>query len=100
MTAGNRLAMAALLLASSAAAADQPPCNSKLVGHFWPEEANTDHAAMEAFVHSGDLAVCSRTTTWRYRWEHLTVNLTDLKNKAENKAIRVDGKTNKIKAGG
>jgi len=51
----------------------KPACNSKNQGQFWPEEANSNHAAARLLYQRGELEMCS-LAVWKYRWEHLSVN--------------------------
>lgn len=66
-----------------AAESERPHCDSKHIGLFWPEAANADTSAMQAFVKSGDLQVCSRTPEWRYRWSQVSITLDQLKRKSK-----------------
>ena len=66
-----------------AAEVDRPHCDSKHVGLFWPEAANTDATLIQGFVKSGDLEVCSRTSEWRYRWSQVSISLDQLKKKSK-----------------
>ena len=51
----------------------KPACNARNQGQFWPEEANSDHAAARLLYQRGELQMCS-LVVWKYRWEHVSVN--------------------------
>jgi hypothetical protein len=55
----------------------KPRCTGKIRGTLWPEAANTDHKALQRAARSGKLEVCA-ATTWRYRWQPMTVTVTQL----------------------
>ena len=44
---------------------------------MWPEAANSDRHALQRAARSGKLEVCA-ATTWRYRWQPMTVTVTQL----------------------
>jgi hypothetical protein len=58
----------------------KPACNAAHQGMFWPEEANTSQEAQQKLTRSGELEMCSRTP-WKYRWQHLSVNIKALEAK-------------------
>jgi hypothetical protein len=55
----------------------KPPCNAKIQGQFWPEQANWDREAARQLYQTGELEMCSMAV-WKYRWEHISVNIRDL----------------------
>ena len=57
--------------------APKPACNAKNQGQFWPEKANSDHAAARLLYQRGELEMCS-LVVWKYRWEHISVNARDV----------------------
>jgi hypothetical protein len=59
--------------------ATQPECKKELQGHFWPEEANSDHELARKLYQSGELQMCSLippkyTIYWKYKWQFVSVN--------------------------
>jgi hypothetical protein len=55
----------------------KPACNAKIKGQFWPEQANRDREAARQLYQTGELEMCSMVV-WKYRWEHISVNIRDL----------------------
>lgn len=74
--------LTALLMAVPAftfgADASRPHCDAKHVGQFWPDPKN-DPAAVQDLAQRGELQVCSRTSSWRYNWQRLTITIGQLK---------------------
>jgi hypothetical protein len=72
------MALLSLFGAMSFAGQDgKPTCNAKLQGQFWPEQANWDREAARQLYQTGELEMCSMVI-WKYRWEHISVNVRDL----------------------
>jgi hypothetical protein len=57
----------------------KPICNAKTRGQFWPAEANSSPEAARRLTQSGEIEMCSQGL-WKYRWEHLSLNVRDLAN--------------------
>jgi hypothetical protein len=57
--------------------ARKPVCSARNQGHLWPEEANVSKDAARQLYQQGDLEMCS-LVVWKYKWEHLSVNIRDL----------------------
>ena len=55
----------------------KPACKARNRGEFWPAAANTSPDAARRLANSGDLEICS-LAGWKYKWEHLTVNVRNL----------------------
>ena len=55
----------------------RPACNARNNGQFWPEQANTNHAAARRAERCGELQICA-PSQWRYRWQPLTVHISQL----------------------
>ncbi len=55
----------------------KPACNAQSRGQFWPSEANSSQQAARQFYQQGELEMCS-LVVWKYRWEHLSVNVREL----------------------
>ena len=72
------LLLAAALLAlpafASSAEDQRPHCDAKHVGQFWPDPKN-DTTAVQTLAQRGELQVCSRTASWRYTWQRLTITV-------------------------
>lgn len=67
---------------------DKPRCTAQTRGQFWPDEANHDPKAARALAKEGKLELCT-AKIWRYRWEPLSVTLTDLiKKRDQKRAVR------------
>jgi hypothetical protein len=76
--------LALLLLATAACYAEEPKkprCNGKSEGLFWPEEANTDRIAAGRLSRCGALEVCV-LRGWRYKWQPLSVHVSQLGKKS------------------
>src|SRR3569833_2795407 len=58
---------------------DRPACTSENTGELYPLAANKDHDLAQKLVQCGQLQICSRTSTWRYRWRSLSVTLQQLR---------------------
>ena len=80
MVVGVRL-MIPILLAISACApgaeSAKPACNAQTRGDLWPETARASGTPIE---------ICSKAHK-RYRWEQLTVDISQLKGKTERKPV-------------
>jgi hypothetical protein len=57
---------------------DRPRCTSHNTGELYPTAANKDHELAQKLVRCGQLEICARTNTWRYRWQYLSVSLDQL----------------------
>lgn len=57
--------------------ARKPVCNARNQGQFWPAEANVSKDAVRRLYQQGDLEMCS-LAVWKYKWEHISVNVRDL----------------------
>ena len=77
-------AIAAMILASGLASAsqqpepqdsDRPACTSQNTGELYPAAANKDRELAQKLVRCGQLEICTRTGTWRYKWQHLSITL-------------------------
>lgn len=55
----------------------KPACKAAIRGQFWPEAANSNSTAMRKLSQCGALEICT-TTTWRYKWQPLAVNVRQL----------------------
>jgi hypothetical protein len=53
---------------------NKPLCTKKTHGQMWPDAANHDKTALLTLARSGVLEMCV-SSTWGYKWEHLTVNI-------------------------
>jgi hypothetical protein len=61
--------------------AGKPACNEKARGRLWPEKTSRGAAVpIELCAHKG----------WRYRWQQLTVDVSQLRVTAASKPITVD----------
>ena len=90
-----RTLLIAALLPGLVLADEKPPkCDAHRVGEFWPKPENGNIGQL---AHDGNLQVCARTSTWRYRWEYLTVSVDQLK--AEQKGRHTHPSNNSDKTG-
>ena len=71
------MALLTLLSAACMAEEERPRCTSLIRGRFWPEQANWDRAASRRAEQCGELMICTQRA-WRYRWEPLTVHVSQL----------------------
>jgi hypothetical protein len=74
-----RLTALAILLSGLCLAEQdgKPRCSAKLRGRFWPEQANSDAKLAVTVARSGQLEMCA-VRVWKYRWETLTVHVSQL----------------------
>ena len=59
----------------------KPACTSENRGRFWPEKANSDHAALSAFTRSGELEMCVGGF-FHGHWERLAITYKELVSRA------------------
>jgi hypothetical protein len=72
--------VASLILFAATCCAGQdrkPVCRARIQGRLWPTEANFNQHAARQLYQRGELEMCS-LVVWKYKWEHLSVNVRDL----------------------
>jgi hypothetical protein len=69
---------------------EKPACSSRNQGQLWPLRANVDHADANRLFQSGELEMCS-LEVWKYKWEHVSVNVRDLAKRSETSARAKNG---------
>lgn len=65
----------------------KPRCSAKLRGRYWPEQANSDARLAVTLARSGQLEMCA-ARVWKYRWETLTVHVSQLAKEREQKVSK------------
>ena len=81
MTAGVRWVIPVLLAVSACAAGAEPAkpaCNALTRGNLWPEKADR--------VSGVSIEICSKRN-WRYHWQQLTVDVSQLTGKSRPKPV-------------
>ena len=63
----------------------KPPCNAQNRGRIWPEGAALDRALARSAESCGQPEICT-AGLWRYRWQPLTVHISQLGPKAKREA--------------
>ena len=71
------VALVLLAIPCCAGEAGKPPCNKQNRGRLWPDQANTDPAALKQAGQRGELQMCT-LGAFRYRWQPLTVHVSQL----------------------
>ena len=81
-----------LSLAGFAQQPEKPRCNAEIRGQFWPDEANHNPKIARTLAKTGKLELCT-VRTWRHRWEPVTVTLSDLIKKRDQRNRAKNGGT-------